>query len=1114
MYLDGAPLQVTIGTPVNLNGGELTEIAAGSYRITWNTGESVTVTLEGGLLDVNVGLGANDAAGTISGLLGPNSGQSNDFTLPDGTVLAQPLTSGTLSNFINDYRLPEALSLLDYAPGQTDATVSNPSFPVTPLSLADFPADVVAAAAAAVAAYGITDPATVAAAEYDYIVSGGNAAAITADQSLFQGVTATTVSVTQTGATPVLVGIIAPAPEIPESTNGATSVTFEVYLTDAATQDTVVAYAVNAANANDLDAAAFGGTLPSGQVTIAAGQTAARFSIAVPQGALGAAASGTVDVAISVAAGLGLVTQDATATVVTPAPGAPSIPELSELTPFGTFIQSSSTSYTLDLGAIQYGETLPTLQFAIMNAATGDADQLGGTIAVNTVEGFTASGITIPAAISAGQSYTGLTATINTIKFGQNVETITYTPTDTNASGYSAPLAPITLTILDTLELPTLTYSEAWGDVHIVTFNNTTYNFQAVGEFWLDQSRIAGDTFGIQLRLQPLGSSSVTVITQTAVSLGADRVTFDLTRPDFVEVDGAAAMLSLTNPVLTLAGGSITEVASSVYRVAWNTGEVATITDAGPWENVVDGVPAGDLGGGIAGLQGEGEGQQNDFQLPDGTVLPQPLTTDTLYNVFGNAWRVSQADSLFDYGPGQTTATFTDTSFPSDIVSLASLPSNVVAQAAQMAAAAGITDPTLAADAELDYLATGSLAAFNSSANVQQARLVSGAEDVIEQPTNTPSAGVAAAAATVAASSSGMTPVTFDAYLTQAVSTDTQITYQVVSGGSGDLGATAFGGTLPSGAVTIAANSTMAQFTVQVPTGALGSLPSANVQVQIAAPNGDPVFASTAQTTLTNPATVAGSPAVPQLAYLGSVGSFTQSGNTYTLTLSSVQDQSVPALQFAIINAATGTSDSLGGTFSSPTGNGFTVSGATLSGLLGAGQSYNGLYFATQTTSLGSDSETIVFHPVDSNGSGYSQVLPDLTLVVTDPVLAQAQGQLNTPATILFPNVRVGTADTQAVSLTNTATAPGGRPGCGAAARGQCRRQRIDHCAGARRHRCDGCFGRREHSGRWRRERHGHPAAPLRCWRRRDNPIGEQPRRHGVWECLSGRRRRCHRADQ
>ena len=51
---------------------------------------------------------------------------------------------------------------------------------------------------------------------------------------------------------------------------------------------------------------------------------------------------------------------------------------------------------------------------------------------------------------------------------------------------------------------------------------------------------------------------------------------------------------------------------------------------------------------------------------PDGTVLPQPLTSDQLYNVYGNSWRVSQATSLFDYGSGQTTQTFTDLNFPVD----------------------------------------------------------------------------------------------------------------------------------------------------------------------------------------------------------------------------------------------------------------------------------------------------------------------------------------------------------------------------------------------------------------------------------------------------------------
>ncbi len=50
----------------------------------------------------------------------------------------------------------------------------------------------------------------------------------------------------------------------------------------------------------------------------------------------------------------------------------------------------------------------------------------------------------------------------------------------------------------------------------------------------------------------------------------------------------------------------------------------------------------------------------------DGAVLPlsDPDFHQKLYSQFANSWRVSQASSLFDYGPGQSTATFTDPKIP------------------------------------------------------------------------------------------------------------------------------------------------------------------------------------------------------------------------------------------------------------------------------------------------------------------------------------------------------------------------------------------------------------------------------------------------------------------
>ena len=702
------------------------------------------------------------------------------------------------------------------------------------------------------------------------------------------------------------------------------------------------------------------------------------------------------------------------------------MPQLVDLTPYGTFVQSGD-NYTLDLGAVLFGQRLPTLQFGIENAATTPADDLSGTISAAPVEGFTISGATLPGALSPGQSYDGISASINTIKFGQNVETITFSPVDTNASGFSAPLPDITLTIADTLELPSLTYSQAWGDVHIVTYNGTMYNFQGAGEYWLAQSKIAGDTFGIQLRLQPWSpTASVTVITEVAVSLGTDRVTFAQDRPDVVWVDGTPSTLDAANQTLTLAGGTITELSPSMFRVNWATGETMTVTDAGSYMNVVDGIPAGDLAGGIAGLQGEAEGQPNDFQLPDGTILPQPLTSDELYNVYGNSWRVSQATSLFDYGPGQSTSTFTNTGFPFDPLTLADLPANMVAAAANLVAAAGITDPGIAQAAELDYLATGDPSFLNAALNIQQDAVQTTPATVTPSAAPVPEIGVEATAQKIVESGTGTTTVGFTAYLTTAVATDTVVDYTVAVPGAGYVDSSAFGGTLPTGTVTIAAGQTSAPFSIVLPEGAV-SAASAILQVQVSDQAAVPVFAPTAQTEIDNNQPVAGSPALPQIAYLGGPGtfSFDATTNTYTLDLASVVDQAIPPLKFAVTNAATAPADSLGGSFTPPAGSGFLVSGAALPGPLTAGETYQGLTFtATSTTSPGSNTETIVFRPTDQNASGFSAALPALTLTVTDPVLAPAQMRLNTPDTIIFPNVRVGSADNQAVSVTNIASPP------------------------------------------------------------------------------------------
>ena len=190
------------------------------------------------------------------------------------------------------------------------------------------------------------------------------------------------------------------------------------------------------------------------------------------------------------------------------------------------------------------------------------------------------------------------------------------------------------------------------------------------------------------------------------------------------------------------------------------------------------------------------------------------------YGEYANAWRVTQANSLLDYSAGQTTATFTNLDFPAGAgVTATDLPKPLVAQAAQLAAAAGITDPNALAGAEIDYLATGDASFLTSAANAQQPGGTTTAANITVNAPAPVMVGVNAAQTSVVDPPPTDTTVTFPVYLTSATTTDTVLDWAVIAPNAGDLGAAAFGGALPSGQVTIPAGQTGAQFTVDVPGG-------------------------------------------------------------------------------------------------------------------------------------------------------------------------------------------------------------------------------------------------------------------------------------------------------
>ena len=332
--------------------------------------------------------------------------------------------------------------------------------------------------------------------------------------------------------------------------------------------------------------------------------------------------------------------------------------------------------YTLNLGSTEQYSTALYADLEALNAAAGPvADQLDGSFTASGDGEYANSGLAGFSGISFGNADTAPVITLNTGTIGTFTETIVLHPTGTNASGYSGTLAAETIDVVGTITAvpppppAPLPVANAYGDVHITTFDGLYYNFQAEGEFVLAQSTVAGDSFQIQARLQPWSAgSTVSVITMLAAEVGTDRVTIALDRSDAVWINGAAATFGAIGDSISLSGGgSITEVSSTDYQVTWGTGEVMNVTLGGSYINTSLTLAATDTPGTIQGLWGSDTGQANDFRLADGTVLAQPLDSATLYGAYADAWRVTGGTSLMDYLAGQTTTTFTDKNFPAEL---------------------------------------------------------------------------------------------------------------------------------------------------------------------------------------------------------------------------------------------------------------------------------------------------------------------------------------------------------------------------------------------------------------------------------------------------------------
>jgi von Willebrand factor type D domain len=226
-----------------------------------------------------------------------------------------------------------------------------------------------------------------------------------------------------------------------------------------------------------------------------------------------------------------------------------------------------------------------------------------------------------------------------------------------------------------------------YGHPHVVTIDGLHYDFNPVGEFLLADA----DDFDaeVQARLVPR-SNNASVLSTIALNIDGHDIELGTgaTGDTYLRVDHSDFSLAIGNMLDFGDGGAVLHQ-SDGYYVSWPGHGPRPALWYG-YRNAQMYFPPESR---LSGLVGNNDGDpSNDLETGLGEQLPSNASPATIHGTFADSWRITQEESMFTYAPGESTETFTDRTFPANIITVGDLSDSELEEASSTCADADVGD--------------------------------------------------------------------------------------------------------------------------------------------------------------------------------------------------------------------------------------------------------------------------------------------------------------------------------------------------------------------------------------------------------------------------------------